>query len=65
VRELGLPALCLAGADETDTPCAPLAGAPGVKTVRLPGSHHFNSDYSVVADAVLDFVHAASAGKNP
>jgi type IV secretory pathway VirJ component len=65
VRELAIPALCLAGIDETDTPCALLAGAPGVKTVRLPGSHHFNSDYSVVAETVLDFVRAASAGKNP
>jgi len=65
VRDLALPTLCLAGADETDTPCALVAGAPGIKTVRLPGSHHFNSDYSLVAETVLDFVRAASAGKNP
>ena len=56
VRDLGTPALCVAGVDETDTPCAALAGAPGVKVVRLPGSHHFNSDYQAVAETVLDFI---------
>jgi type IV secretory pathway VirJ component len=65
VRDLGLPTLCLAGADETDTPCATLAGAAGVKTVRLPGSHHFNSDYGAVAVTVLDFVRAAVIEKRP
>jgi type IV secretory pathway VirJ component len=65
VRDLGLPALCLAGVDETDTPCATLAGAPGVKAVRLPGSHHFNSDYTAVAEAVLDFIRVVTAEKHP
>jgi type IV secretory pathway VirJ component len=65
VRDIGLPALCLAGVDETDTPCATLAGAPGLKSVRLPGSHHFNSDYGTVAETVLDFVRAVIAEKRP
>jgi len=58
VRDLSLPALCLAGADETDTPCAMLAGAPAVRTVRLPGSHHFNSDYGAVGETVLEFIRS-------
>jgi type IV secretory pathway VirJ component len=65
VRDLGLPALCLAGVDETDTPCAALAGAPAVKTVRLPGSHHFNSDYVAVAETVLDFIRTMTVEKHP
>jgi type IV secretory pathway VirJ component len=65
VRTLGLPALCVAGADEEDTPCPSLAGAPGVRVVRLPGSHHFNGDYTAVADAVYQFMHAASPSSSP
>ncbi len=61
VRALGLPALCLAGADEEDTPCPSLAGAPGVRVVRLPGSHHFNGDYPGVADAVYQFIRTVSS----
>ena len=65
VREIGLPTLCIAGADETDTPCASLAGVRGVRTVRLPGSHHFNGDYAAVAEAVLEFVRTAAGEKRP
>jgi type IV secretory pathway VirJ component len=65
VRELGLPALCLAGADEDDTPCPSLAGTPGVRVVRLPGSHHFNGDYPAVAGAVFQFIQAVTAQRRP
>jgi type IV secretory pathway VirJ component len=60
VRADALPTLCLAGTDEDDTPCTLLAGAPGVRVVRLPGSHHFNGDYGAVADAAIQFVHSVS-----
>lgn len=65
VRADLVPTLCLAGSEEEDTPCPSLAGAPGVRVVRLPGSHHFNSDYAAVADVVLQFIRGASAEKRP
>jgi type IV secretory pathway VirJ component len=63
VRALGLPTLCVAGSQEDDTPCTSLVGAPGVRVVRLPGSHHFNSDYQAVADAVFQFIQATISDK--
>ena len=60
VKADALPTLCLAGTEEEDTPCPSLAGTTGVRIVRLPGSHHFNSDYSAVADAIYQFVRAPS-----
>jgi type IV secretory pathway VirJ component len=65
VRDAGLPSLCLAGVDEDDTPCPSIAGVAGVKVVRLPGSHHFDSDYAAVGDAVLQFIRSATAEKRP
>ena len=64
IRALGLPTLCVAGTDEEDTPCAAVAGVAGVRVVRLPGSHHFNSDYAAVADAVHQFIRDTIA-KHP
>jgi type IV secretory pathway VirJ component len=60
VRAVGIPTLCLAGAAEEDSPCPAVTGVPGVHVVRLPGSHHFNSDYSAVADAVAQFIRTSS-----
>jgi type IV secretory pathway VirJ component len=60
VRTIGLPAMCLAGTEEEDTPCPSLAGVPGVRVVRLPGSHHFDSDYAAVADAIYQFIRSSS-----
>jgi type IV secretory pathway VirJ component len=65
VRELRLPTLCLAGAEEEDTPCASLAGTPGVKVVRLPGSHHFDGDYTAVAEGVFQFIQTVTAARHP
>ena len=65
VRADAVPTLCLAGTDEDDTPCAALAGAPGVRVVRLPGSHHFNSDYSAVAEVVYQFIRSVSPPPRP
>jgi type IV secretory pathway VirJ component len=61
VRAVALPTLCLAGADEEDTPCPSLAGAPGVRIVRLPGSHHFDGDYAAVADAIYQFIRTTTS----
>jgi type IV secretory pathway VirJ component len=63
VRADGLPTLCVAGTDEDNTPCPSVVGTPGVRVVRLPGSHHFNSDYSAVADAVNQFIRTISAAQ--
>ena len=61
IRVDALPTLCVAGTEEEDTPCASLARTAGVHVVRLPGSHHFNSDYSAVADAVIQFIRSVSS----
>ena len=63
VAEVALPTLCLSGQDEDDTPCPALVGAPLVRVVRLPGSHHFNNDYTAVADTVGRFLRATLAGR--
>jgi len=65
VRADALPALCVAGTQEEDSPCPALAGAPGVRIARLPGSHHFNGDYSAVADIVNQFIRSASPVQRP
>ena len=59
VREVGLPTLCLSGQDEDDTPCPALTGTPLVRVVRLPGSHHFNNDYTAVAETVRRFIQSS------
>ncbi len=65
VRAVGLPTVVLCGASDEDTPCPELEGAAGVRVVRLPGSHHFDSDYTAVADAVLAFLRAPAGGRRP
>lgn len=53
VARLGTtPVLCLRGEDETDSACRLLHGA-AVRTVTLPGGHHFGGDYERIADALL------------
>jgi type IV secretory pathway VirJ component len=46
------PVLCLRGEDESDSACRLLHGA-AVRTVTLPGGHHFGGDYERIADALL------------
>ena len=46
----GTPVLCLRGEDEDDSACRQLQG---VRTVTLPGGHHFGGDYGRIADALL------------
>ncbi len=46
--------LCLYGSDEADSPCGKLAG-PKVKSLAVPGGHHFGGDYDALARDVLEF----------
>ncbi len=46
------PVLCLRGDDEADSACRLLHGA-AVRTVTVPGGHHFGGDYERIADAIL------------
>jgi type IV secretory pathway VirJ component len=53
VSRLGAtPVLCFRGEDEADSACRLLRGA-AVRTVTLPGGHHFGGDYERIADAIL------------
>ena len=58
VQTLGIPSVCIAGTTEEDTPCPALVNVAGVHVVRLPGSHHFNNDYSAVSEAVVQFIRS-------
>jgi type IV secretory pathway VirJ component len=44
--------LCLRGEDEADSACR-LLRTPAVRTVTLPGGHHFGGDYERIAEAML------------
>jgi type IV secretory pathway VirJ component len=48
----GTRVLCLRGEDEADSACRLLHGT-AVRTVTLPGGHHFGGDYERIAEAVL------------
>jgi type IV secretory pathway VirJ component len=53
VARLGTtPVLCLRGEDENDSACRLLHGA-AVRSVVLPGGHHFGGNYERIADALL------------
>lgn len=49
----GIPFLCIYGADEKDTICPKLEQTPSARVVKLPGGHHFNGNYSLLADEIL------------
>jgi type IV secretory pathway VirJ component len=55
------PVLCLRGEDEADSACRLLRG-PAVRTVILPGGHHFGGDYERIAEALLAAVDIAGSG---
>ena len=52
-RITGIPFLCIYGADEKDTICPKLEKTPSARVVKLPGGHHFNGNYSLLADEIL------------
>jgi type IV secretory pathway VirJ component len=43
---------CFYGADERDSYCPELEGK-GIDTIRMPGGHHFDGNYSGLADRIL------------
>lgn len=43
---------CVYGADETDTLCPALANT-GIDVVKTNGSHHFDGDYSALAEKII------------
>ena len=46
---------CFYGADEDDTACRLLHGKAEV--IRTAGGHHFDGNYSALAQRILDGVH--------
>lgn len=65
VRKItGLPFLCVYGEQEDDTICPKLEGS-NAKVVKLPGGHHFDGAYDVLAQTILDAVPGAVAGVKP
>jgi type IV secretory pathway VirJ component len=53
VARLGpTPVVCIRGEDENDSACRLLHGA-AVRTLTLPGGHHFGGHYERIADALL------------
>jgi len=46
------PVLCLYGSGDDDSLCREFRH-PGLRAVALPGGHHFDGDYAVVAKAVV------------
>lgn len=48
----GLPFLCIHGADENDSVCPKLAGT-AAQVVTLPGGHHFDGAYGLLAQTIL------------
>jgi type IV secretory pathway VirJ component len=49
----GIPFLCIYGADEKDTICPKLEKTPSARVVKLPGGHHFNGNYELLAEQIL------------
>lgn len=46
------PVLCVYGGEEEDTICPSLTGG-NVKTLKMPGGHHFDYQYDQVIDAIF------------
>lgn len=49
----GIPFLCIYGADDKDAICQKLEKTPSARVVKLPGGHHFNGNYALLADQIL------------
>lgn len=50
---LAVPAVCIYGDDDADSVCPHLQDLGRLKIVKLAGGHHFNGDYDVVAQVVV------------
>jgi type IV secretory pathway VirJ component len=49
----GIPFLCIYGADDKDAICQKLDKTPSARVVKLPGGHHFNGNYALLAEQIL------------
>ena len=49
----GIPFLCIYGADDKDAICQKLEKTPSARVVKLPGGHHFNGNYGLLAEQIL------------
>ncbi|TXI80413.1 MAG: virulence factor family protein [Cupriavidus sp.] len=49
----GIPFLCIYGADDKDAICQKLEKTASARVVKLPGGHHFNGNYSLLAEQIL------------
>jgi type IV secretory pathway VirJ component len=62
VRDAMLPTLCVMGAQESDTACRALETVRSVRVISLPGSHHFDGNYTEIADRIAAFVASSASG---
>jgi type IV secretory pathway VirJ component len=53
LAKLDVATLCIYGEDEEDSPCR-AAGHDHMRSVQLPGGHHFDGDYRRLAQIILD-----------
>lgn len=56
-----LPLLCVYGAEEEAEALCPLLKGKNVRTLRMPGGHHFDNDYATVENAILKFIETTPA----
>ncbi len=50
-----LPVLCVYGAEQEDEALCPVLKGANVRTLRMPGDHHFNKNYAPVEAAILNY----------
>ncbi|MGH8455389.1 MAG: virulence factor family protein [Stenotrophobium sp.] len=48
-----IPFLCIYGAGEDDSACPKIIDTPRAHAVKLPGGHHFDGNYGLLADQIL------------
>jgi type IV secretory pathway VirJ component len=51
-----LPLLCVYGAEQEAEALCPVLKGSNVRTLRMPGGHHFNQDYATVEAAILKYL---------
>lgn len=56
VQDLRLPTLCIMGTEDTGSACRGLPTVSVFHVARLPGSHHFDGNYTSVGDTISLFV---------
>jgi type IV secretory pathway VirJ component len=53
IQRLGVPVVCVRGADEADSPCRNLNG-PHIKVLDVGHGHHFSGDYSELVNVIVN-----------